>query len=255
MVDINKIKPNNITTVTGITMLLYGKAGMGKSTFASKFPKPLLLNIEGTASFILGANLLNIDYISDAEIELGVTDSKEKENVIGLFEVLKQFFVSDYETLILDGVNPLINMFKNKTCKTMGRANIRQHKYGDTYDDMREEFTKTVNKLISRGKNIVFITHEESEEEINESEDIVINKIIPFIKDKELKTTLPALVDNIGYVYVSKDNKFMVDFSPFGKEMGKNRFGISEPIEAEYNTFKNLVEEHLKKNNKTGGNK
>ena len=255
MVDISKIEPNNITTVSGITMLLYGKAGMGKSTFASKFPKPLLLNIEGTASFLIGAKLLNIDYISDAEMELGITDEKEKEKLVGLFDVLKQFFISEYETLILDGVNPLLTMFKNKTCKNMGRTNMRQHKYGDTYDDMREEFTKMVNRLISRGKNIVFITHEEAEEEINEAEDTVINKIVPYIKDKELKTTLPALVDNIGYVYVSKDNKFMVDFSPFGKETGKNRFKIEKPIEAEYNIFKGIVEDYLKKNKNTGGNK
>lgn len=250
MVNINEIKETNITTLKSVTMLLYGKAGVGKSTFASKFPKPLLVDCEGTASFVMGVRRIPIDYIIDAELELGVSDEREKEKLVGLFEIFKQFFISEYETLILDGVNPLIKMFENKTCKTLGRTSMRQHKYADTYDDMREEFTKMLNKILSRGKNIIFITHEDTEEEINESEDTVITRVVPFIKDKALRTTLPALVDNIGYVFVDKDNKFKVDFSPFGKEMGKNRFGISTSMEANYENFKSTVEEFLKKNNK-----
>lgn len=255
MLNINEIKETNITTLKAVTMLLYGKAGVGKSTFASKFPKPLLVDIESTAGFVMGAKRITVDYLTDAEVELGITDDKEKEKLIGLFEIFKQFFISDYETLILDGVNPLIKLFENRTCKTMGRTSMRQHKYADTYEDMREEFAKMLSRVMSRGKNVIFIAHEDIEEEINEADDTVITKIVPFIKDKQLRASIPALVDNIGYVFVSKDNKFMVDFSPFGKEMGKNRFGITEPMEAEYNNFKATVEEYLKKNNKTGGNK
>lgn len=255
--DITKVKPTTIEKLEAITMLVYGKAGRGKTTFATSFPKALLVDIEGTGGFTIGANRVTVDYIKDVTEEMGIKNQEEAEKMTGLMEVFREFFKSDYQTLILDGVNPLVKMFENKTCKSMGRTNMRQHKYGDTYGEMREEFTTMLSNLMKKGKNLVLITHEDTEEEINEADDTVITTIVPYIKDKELKSTIPAFVDNIGYMYTvenGEEKTFMIDFSPFGKTLGKNRFGINEPMKADFEVFKKKVEEAIK-SKKIGGNK
>ncbi len=242
--EIEKIEKTVVKEVKGLTLLLYGKAGTSKSTFASKFPNSLLVDFEGTAGFVLGAKRFKPSSLLGGE---------------GFYEVVKQFFESKYETLIIDGFNPFMKMFDEEiVLKKLGRKSIRDHKYADTYSERRDGITALFQKVFGRGKNIIIITHEAMEDITDTETDEVTTQKIPLIKDKELAQVIPAMVDNIGYTYTAnienedgtRSNKFMIDFSPFGQNLGKNRFGIEKPIEAKYEELEKIIKEYLKTNNK-----
>ena len=81
----NQIKPS-------LVMLLYGEGGVGKTTFGSTAPKPILADCEGGAKYF-GLRGISMDV---AQIEKW-SDMKD-------FKVIK-----DYETIIIDPIGELMD--------------------------------------------------------------------------------------------------------------------------------------------------
>lgn len=128
---------------------IYGVEGIGKSTFASKFPKPLFLDLDkGTAR-------LDVDRIEDistwSELMKTVQDFAYMEN-------------NPYETLIIDTADAAARLCEKHVIQTraQGKTSIEDIPYGKGYKMLAEEFATLLiwlEVLIEKGFNVVILAH------------------------------------------------------------------------------------------------
>ena len=81
-------KSNELVIPTTVKMMIYGQAGMGKSTVALSAPKPLLLDFDNGVKRMNMAHLENIDTVQ-------VTSWNDVQQVL-------QEDLSAYQTIVVD---------------------------------------------------------------------------------------------------------------------------------------------------------
>ena len=95
-------KSNELVIPTTVKMMIYGQAGMGKSTVALSAPKPLLLDFDNGVKRMNMAHLENIDTVQ-------VTSWSDVQQVLQEVQVscLKPMVVLSSLLLYQDSVQPL----------------------------------------------------------------------------------------------------------------------------------------------------
>lgn len=128
-----------------IKMCLYGEPGVGKSTFAQKFPKPYFITTDGNYAWLEGAK-------EEDHIQVNSWADAKK--------VFKQDF-KNYETIVIDLTEDLFKWCEHEFCVKNRIDHVSDIGYGKAYDITRNEFFLEMCKLIGLDKNVVFIMHGE----------------------------------------------------------------------------------------------
>lgn len=126
-------------------VVLYGIAGVGKSTFASKFPKPLFADTEG------GTDQLDVDR---------VVCQKWPD----LLEVVRAMPSLDYQTLIIDSVDWACDHMTTWMLADDDKQSVEDYGYGKGYSRQGElwtDFLRQLNALQAAGIHVVLIGHAE----------------------------------------------------------------------------------------------
>ena len=128
-------------------IVIYGVPAIGKTTFASTFPKPILLRTED------GACALDVP-----------TFPKLVENLKELERALAALHGGhDFKTLVIDSLDWLEPLVFRYVCQQEGKLNIEDFGYGKGYmkaDDIwRRVLSKIDNLRVSKSMNIVSIAH------------------------------------------------------------------------------------------------
>lgn len=127
-------------------VVIYGPEGIGKSTFASKFPNPIFLDTEGSTK------------------EMDV-DRFEKPLSWSEFGAIVKEFIKDhgsYKTLIIDTADWAEMLCTQYICAKYQKKGIEDFGYGKGYVYVQEEFGKLLNFLeeyIDAGLNVVVTAH------------------------------------------------------------------------------------------------
>lgn len=133
-------------------VLIYGENGVGKSSLAAKFPKPLFLNIE--------------DGVGDLEV-----DSTSVIKSVGEFlGCLVASWDTDYETIVVDTVDWLEKLIFNEVAKEAGKKTIDDIGFGKGYQavDLKwKALFEGFSGLWNQGRHIVFTCHESIEKFTN----------------------------------------------------------------------------------------
>lgn len=142
----------------GIKILIYGGNTLGKTPQAMKFPKPLLLMGESGGGAIKGHKKLMSSKKAFVDMVKQLTDEKTLDQV-------KQ----NVQTVILDTVEDIIELFETAICKEYGVKDvgeIQQLQKGNPngYSVYRREFKQYINLLTGCGYTVIFIAHEETVE-------------------------------------------------------------------------------------------
>lgn len=138
----------NITTgveKTPIKTVIYGAEGVGKSSLAAQFPKPLFLDTEG------GTSRLNVRRIRISDWEELIATVKE---IIDTPEVCK--------TLVLDTADWAEAFCIDYICNKYRQTSIESFGYGKGYTYIQEEFgefLKLLTKATEVGMNVVITAH------------------------------------------------------------------------------------------------
>lgn len=131
--------------VTPVRAVLYGTEGVGKSTLASQFPNPIILDTEDGTSHLDVARTATPDWMSlEAALHELVADSH------------------GFKTVVIDSADWMERGIVESMLKKFGKKSIEDFGFGKGYVLLAEHFARVLSvadQLIARGLNVVFVAH------------------------------------------------------------------------------------------------
>lgn len=127
-------------------VVIYGPEGIGKSTFASKFPDPVFIDTEGSTN------------------DMDVARLPRPTSWIMLLEELQYVEKNPgvCKTLVIDTIDWAEQLCVEHICAKHNKSGIEDFGYGNGYVYTKEEFGRFLNKLtdvIETGVNVVLTAH------------------------------------------------------------------------------------------------
>lgn len=131
---------------TPLKCVMYGPEGIGKTTFASRWPAPLFLDFEG------GTGRMNVDRIA-------VSGYSELEQIMG--KLAKDH--ASYKTLVFDTADWLDRLMIRNVCDAANKKGIEEFGYGKGFTFLAEKWAAFLDRLNrfgeATGMHLVFLAH------------------------------------------------------------------------------------------------
>lgn len=126
-------------------VVMYGTEGIGKSTMASQFPSPLILDTEDGSKHLDCARVICSDWITlESTMHELVRDAQ------------------GFETIVIDSADWMERIMIDQIVRQAGKKSIEDFGFGKGYIHVQERVSKFLaiaDQLISRGINVVFVAH------------------------------------------------------------------------------------------------
>ena len=184
-------KPAELEIPQKIKALVYGQAGMGKTTLSLSAPKPLLLDFDN------GIHRVNYGH---------QTDTVQIHNWKEALDVLSED-LSAYETIVVDTIGKMLDYIITFVCPV---GNPRIQDWGKINQEF-SSFTRTASAL---NKNIIYVAHRDVRKEGDD------NVFVPALREKSY-TAIVTELDLLGYVE-AKGTTRTITFNPTSRNDGKN---------------------------------
>lgn len=175
----------NITVEDNVVMILYGRGGVGKTTFAATAPNPLLIDFENGSKF-LGERGLSCDVIR-------MQDWFTHDDLLQLKDLLPK-----YDTIIMDPIGEAMEKLINS--HSLDGKKFRQSDGSLSmagWGEAKRQMKSLVKWLRDAGKNVILVAH------VAEGKDGEATTYRIQIATK-LSDELPTMVDIISYMGVRK---------------------------------------------------
>lgn len=131
---------------SALKIVVYGQEGVGKSTFASRFPNPVFIDTEGSTKQL---DVARFDAPTSWEMLLQEVDyARQHPEEVG--------------TLVIDTADWAEKLCIKKVCDKAQKEGIEDFGWGKGYVYVQEEFGRLLNKLsevIEAGINVVVTAH------------------------------------------------------------------------------------------------
>ena len=199
-------KSNELVIPSTIKMMVYGQAGMRKTTTALSAPRPLLLDFDN------GVKRVNMSHLDGVDI-VQITGWSDVSSVLA--EDL-----SSYRTIVVDTIGKMMDFIISYKCGT------RQPRVND-WGGINLEFSGFVRNLSNLNKNIIFVAHRDTRKE---GDDTVF---IPALREKSYNSIVTEL-DLLGYMEARSENgrvKCSITFDPTNRNDGKNTCNLPSVME------------------------
>lgn len=203
-------KSNELVIPSTIKMMIYGQAGMRKTTTALSAPKPLLLDFDN------GVKRVNMSHLNGVDI-VQITSWNDVQQVL-------QEDLSVYQTIVVDTIGKMMDYIISYKCGT------RQPQIRD-WGGINQEFSGFVRNLSNLNKNIIFVAHRDTRKE---GDDTVF---IPALREKSYNSIVTEL-DLLGYMEAKNENgkvKCTITFDPTNRNDGKNTCNLPSVMEVPTN--------------------
>ncbi len=201
-------KPMELVIQPKIKALIYGQAGVGKSTLALSAPKPLMIDCDG------GVHRVNMAHR---------TDTVQVESYNDVLAVLAED-LSTYETIVIDTGGKLLDYIGLHVIARnpkMGKANGALTLQG--YGEVKMEFTQLCKLCASKGKHLIFVAHRRT---LTEGDDI---RYVPLFGGSNYDGLVTDL-DLVGYLEAN-GTKRAITFNPTSRNDGKNTCNLPAIME------------------------
>lgn len=192
-------KSNELQIQKTVSMMVYGQAGMGKTTLALSAPKPLLLDFDN------GVKRVNENHLNDS---IGIVQVSCWQDVLNVLEE----DLSDYQTIVVDTVGKMMDFIISFRCGQ------KQPKVQD-WTSINTDFKNFVDRLKGLGKHIIFVAHRDTRK--GAKDDTVY---IPALREKNYNSIVTEL-DLLGYLEMKNENGYVkrsITFDPTDVNDGKN---------------------------------
>lgn len=232
-------KRRNIEEISKKTIWLYGSPFSGKTTFANKFPDPLMLNTDGNIKFV------DAPFIPIRD-EVKVTGRMTQRKFA--WEVFKEAIAelekkeNDFKTIVVDLLEDTYEHCRLYMYDQMGIT----HESDDSFrawDKVRTEFLSTLKRLMNlEYENIILISHEDTSKDITKRGGDKITAIKPNLQEKAANK-VAGMVDMVARI-IADDNKRTLLFKSDEVVFGGGRLTTSvNEIDLDYDTFLEVYEE------------
>lgn len=146
--DLLNLKPNVVSRdLSGYITLLYGPPKIGKTTFGSKMPSPLLLAAEKGYRAIPGITAIDVTSWGDMKQIMRELKKPEVKEV--------------YKSLIVDTADIMSDYCQKYICNQLGIENIGDGGWSTNgWSKYKKEFEDVFRTLSQLGYAIVFISHD-----------------------------------------------------------------------------------------------
>jgi len=194
-------RSNEIAIQQNVKMMVYGQAGMGKSTFALSAPKPLLLDFDN------GVKRVNTAHLDDS---VGIVQINSWQDIMNLLNYNKND-LAEFDTIVVDTIGKMIDYIIQYRCN--GR-NPQIQDWGTINNDFKW-FTSSLSSL---NKNIVFVAHRDTRKEGDST------VYVPALREKNYNSIVTDL-DLLGYLEMRNENGQQIrtiTFDPTSRNDGKN---------------------------------
>lgn len=231
-----KNEKRNIEDKKQVKLYLYGAPMSGKTTFASKFPNPLILNTDG-----------NIQYIDTPYIAIRdqVTKDGRITKVKYAWELFKEAVDEiltgehTYQTIVIDLLEDLYDSCRIYEFNKLGIEHESDMGFGKAYDIVKTEFLTTMKRIINSKYNVILLSHDKTEE-IKFKSGATITSYSANIQEKIAKK-IAGMVDITARVVLDENEKRFMDFSYNDYIFGGNRIGLKvEKIPLNIEEFKKV---------------
>lgn len=223
---------------SALKIVVYGPEGIGKSTFAARFPHPLFIDTEGSTRLM---------------------DVRRTEKPVSWTQLLEQIkCVRDdpslCATLVVDTADWAEQLCIESICASKKLTGIEDMGYGKGYVYLAEEFGRLLNLLeevVSRGVHVVLTAHAmmrkfEQPDELGAYDRWELKlqkKTTPLVKEWSdvllfaNYKTLSVATDNTGKRFKAQGGKRVVYTSHHPCWDAKNRLGLPEELPLDFGTI------------------
>jgi len=208
---------------TGVTILIYGTSGSGKTWLASTFPDPLFVDLEGGMRSVAHRKPLRLP--KDPKLVIETVDDLRKAGA-AIARMLRKGN-APFKTVVIDSLSEMQEIVMADVLLQYNANRL----YGDQptqadYGKANRDFIKLFLAFLRLPCNVVFtnVVAPKAYEE-DQSAPTFVGKVIgPYVSRR---------VDAIGYTYTvvpSKDKedelRYLVSFANTPAHVGKDRLGI-----------------------------
>lgn len=193
------------TSTSKKKLWIYGGTMTGKTTFADKFPDPLILNTDGNTKFITAPSILIKDQVKfTGRIKHEKLAWEFFKDVITELEEGKNTF----KTIVVDLVEDLYEYCR---LYVYDRENIRHESDNPfkAWDMVTKEYLNTLQRLLNLDyDNFILISHEDLSRDITKASGSNITQIKPNLRDK-IAIKVVGMVDAVGRIEVNDDKRYL----------------------------------------------
>ncbi|MBE6294247.1 MAG: DNA-binding protein [Bacteroidales bacterium] len=203
-------KSNELSISSIVKMMIYGQAGMRKTSTALSSPAPLLLDFDNGVKRVNMAHLDGVDIV-------------QVEKWQDVLDVLNED-LSPYQTIVVDTIGKMMDYIIAYKCGS------RQPQIRD-WGGINQEFQTFARNLSALNKNIIFVAHRDTRKEGDEM------VFIPALREKTYNSIVTEL-DLLGYMEAKNENgrvKCSITFDPTNRNDGKNTCNLPSVIEVPTN--------------------
>ncbi len=219
--------------------VIYGCEGVGKSTFASKFPNPIFMDLEG----------------GTAQLDVKRAEVSSWEEILTTIDELAKD-PQGFETFVLDTADWAERMCSAYLCKKYKKTGIEDFGYGKGYQYLAEEFAGMLAKLTelqNSGMHIVVLAHSTirklelpEENGTYDHYELKCSKTVsPLIKEwsdgllfANYRTYIQASANGKGKAVGGKERVLYTEHTAFCD--AKNRWGLSGVLPLTFESVKSV---------------
>lgn len=234
-----KNERRNIEKIEKKVVWLYGSPFTGKTTFANRFPSPLMLNTDGNIKFVDSPFIPIKDEIKvNGRMTTRTFAWQVFKDVISELEKKD----NEFKSIIVDLLEDTYESCRLYMYDQMGIT----HESDDSFrawDKVRTEFLSTLKRLMNLDyENIILISHEDTSKDITKKGGDKITSIKPNLQDKAANK-VAGMVDIVARV-IADDIKRVLSFKTNEVIFGGGRLTTStNEIDLDYNEFLAVYEE------------
>ena len=227
---------------TAKKVVVYGPEGIGKSTFASHFPRPVFIDTESSTNSM--------------DVKRFEKPQKWEDIIEAVQEVIND--PTCCKTLVIDTADWAEMFCIAWVCKKGNVSGIEDFGYGKGYTYVQEEFKKLLDKLenvISAGINVVFTAHAKMRK-FEQPDEMGAYDRWEMKLSRQVAPMLKEWADMVLFAnyktFVVTDDKTKSKKAQGGKRImytthhvcwdAKNREGLPDSMPFEYEGIKNIIE-------------
>lgn len=230
-------------------VVIYGPEGIGKSTFASKFPDPVFIDTEGSTNSM---DVARLPKASSWQILLDQVDYVRTHPAM-------------CKTLVIDTIDWAESMCIRHICDKHRKSGIEDFGYGNGYVYVKEELGKFLNQLtevVDAGVNVVLTAHAQIRKFEQPDELGAYDRWELKLGKKTASQTSPLIKEWADMLLFANYKTFSIAVDDKGKKRkaqggervmytthnacwdAKNRYGLSDEVPFSYESIRVIIEGH-----------